>query len=127
MAPARLAAAAARGALDAIAIAPPSAMSPSAIWSVAVWTLDVTGLVADRGNSRRPSHAPAQAAALSGSLSSIVGGWAPTIGGLGVVEPGLIGRLIAFGVPSDDGERSRLRRWNARISVRLATAAGAAR
>ena len=109
----------ARGALDAIAIAP-SAMSLSAIWSVAVWTLDVTRLwlIAAIFDAHLT---PAQAAALS--VISIVGGWAPTIGGLGVVEPGLIGGLIAFGVPSTTA--IAITAVERGISYGLATAAGA--
>jgi uncharacterized membrane protein YbhN (UPF0104 family) len=104
---------------EAVTIAP-ATLAVSAGWSVAVWLLDVTRLwlVA------RIFHvhiSVAQAAALS--AITIVGGLAPTVGGLGVIEGGLIAALLAFGVPSSSAiaitavERS--------ISYGLATVAGA--
>lgn len=84
-----------RGGLDAVTIAP-AALSVSTLWSIAVWSLDVVRLwlIARMFDA---ALTPSQAAALS--VIGIVGGWAPTIGGLGVVEPGLVGGLLAFGVP----------------------------
>lgn len=95
-------------------------LAASAGWSIAVWTLDVTRLWLIAGIFQARLSL-AQAAALS--AITIVAGLAPTIGGLGVVEGGLIAGLLAFGVPSPTAiaitavERS--------ISYGLATLAGA--
>jgi uncharacterized protein (TIRG00374 family) len=74
-----------------------ASMFASAAWSIVVWILDVTRvwLVAQMFDV---SLGPMQAASLSGV--TVLGSLAPTVGGLGVVEGGLIAALIAFGVPS---------------------------
>ena len=55
---------------------------------------------------------------------TVAAGWIPTIGGLGVIEGGLVAALIAFGVaPIDAAAVTAVERI---ISYGLATAAGAA-
>ncbi|HEY7292859.1 MAG TPA: lysylphosphatidylglycerol synthase transmembrane domain-containing protein [Vicinamibacterales bacterium] len=105
--------------LTSIAIAP-RVLAQSAAWSVVVWGLDVTRLWLI-ARAFGVSLSPAQAAALS--AISVVGGWAPTIGGLGVVEGGLVAGLIAFGVPS--GSAIAITAVERGISYGLATAIGA--
>ena len=104
---------------DPIVIAPRT-FAISTAWSFAIWTLDITRLWLIARVFDAAISVP-QAAALS--AIAIVGGLAPTVGGLGVIEGGLIAGLLAFGVPSPTAiaitaaERS--------ISYGLATAAGA--
>jgi uncharacterized membrane protein YbhN (UPF0104 family) len=105
--------------LSSIAIAP-RVLVQSAAWSVVVWGLDVTRLWLI-ARAFGVSLSPAQAAALS--AISVVGGWTPTIGGLGVVEGGLVAGLIAFGAPS--GSAIAITAVERGISYGLATAIGA--
>lgn len=108
-----------RGGMESVSITR-GALSASASWSVLVWTLDILRL----WSVARIFGAPlglAQSTALA--TVGLVGGWAPTVGGLGVTEGGLIAGLLAFGVPSSTAiavtavERG--------ISYGLATVAGA--
>ena len=107
------------GGLDAIAV-DPTVILVSALWSAAVWTLDVARLwlIARMFDVH---IGPAQAAALS--TIGIVGGWAPTIGGLGVIEAGLIGGLLVLGVPSTTA--IAITAVERGISYGIATVAGA--
>jgi uncharacterized membrane protein YbhN (UPF0104 family) len=104
---------------DSIAIAPRT-FAISTAWSFAIWMLDITRVWLIARVFEAAISLP-QAAALS--AVAIVGGLAPTVGGLGVIEGGLIAGLLAFGVPSSTAiaitaaERS--------ISYGLATIAGA--
>ncbi|MDR1990308.1 MAG: flippase-like domain-containing protein [Acidobacteriaceae bacterium] len=95
-------------------------LSLSASWSVAVWLLDITRvwLVARMFGV---ALGPVQAAALS--AVTVIGGLAPTIGGLGVIEGGLIAALVAFGVPMHTA--MAITAVERGISYGLATVAGA--
>jgi uncharacterized membrane protein YbhN (UPF0104 family) len=108
-----------RGGFEAVSITP-GAMSASASWSVLVWTLDIFRLWLI-GRMFDAHVGLAQAAALS--TIGVVGGWAPTVGGLGVVEGGLIAGLLAFGVPSSTA--IAITAVERGISYGLATVAGA--
>src|SRR5207244_1588261 len=77
----------------------PSALVVSAVLSAVLWGLDVIRLRTAAAAIRAPIGLP-QAAALS--AITIAAGWVPTIGGLGIIEGGLIGGLIAFGVAPAD-------------------------
>ncbi len=61
-----------------------------------------------------------QAATLS--MVALIGGLAPTIGGVGVIEAGLVGGLLAFGVPAD--RAGAIVAIERAISLVLGTAAG---
>lgn len=108
-----------RAGIDAVSIAR-ATFAASAAWSLGVWGLDVLRLWLIAGIFHA-NVTLAHAAALS--VIAIVASLAPTIGGLGVVEGGLVAGLLAFGVdtPTAIGitavERS--------ISYGLATVAGA--
>jgi len=106
--------------LRAIAIAP-SALAAAGALSLVVWTLDVVRLRVAAATMHVTIGWP-QAAALS--AVTVAAGWIPTIGGLGVIEGGLVAALIAFGVaPIDAAAVTAVERI---ISYGLATAAGAA-
>ena len=108
-----------RAGVESIAITP-ATLTISIGWSLAVWMLDITRLWLVARIFQAEISVP-QATALS--VVTILGGLAPTIGGLGVVEGGLVAALMAFGIPSSTAiaitavERS--------ISYGLATLAGA--
>jgi len=99
----------------------PSALAAGAAMSVLLWTLDVLRLRMAAATMRASIDLP-QAAALA--ALTIAAGWVPTIGGLGAIEGGLIGGLIAFGVaPADAAAITAIERV---ISYGLATIAGGA-
>jgi len=108
-----------RAGLHAVAIDTAS-LSASASWSVAVWALDITRLWLIARMFGAPIG-PVQAAALS--AVTVLGGLAPTIGGLGVIEGGMIAALIAFGMPSQTA--IAITAVERGISYGLATVAGA--
>ena len=85
-------------ALESVAIAP-STLAAAVLISALVWTLDVVRLRLVAA----AFHAPiglAETATLT--AVTIVAGLVPTIGGIGVVEGGLIAALIGFGVTPAD-------------------------
>jgi len=105
--------------LRAVRIAP-SALVASAAISVLLWTLDVVRLRIAAATMRAPIGLT-QAAALS--AITVAAGWVPTIGGLGAIEGGMVGGLIAFGVtPVDAAAVTAIERA---ISYGVATIAGA--
>lgn len=98
----------------------PSAFAASVALSILLWTLDVVRLRIAAATMRAPIGLP-QAAALA--VLTIAAGWVPTIGGLGAIEGGLIGGLIAFGVPPADA--AAVTAIERALSYGLSTAAGA--
>jgi uncharacterized membrane protein YbhN (UPF0104 family) len=99
----------------------PSALAAAIGLSIVLWSLDVVRLRLVAATMRAPIGL-AQAAALS--AVTIAAGWAPTIGGLGAIEGGLLAGLIAFGVaPVDAAAVTAIERA---ISYGAATLAGAA-
>jgi len=106
-------------AADRITVAP-RALAIAAAVSAALWLLDVMRLRAAAAAIGAPVTL-AQAATLS--AITIVAGLVPSIGGLGVVEGGLVGGLVAFGVkPTDAAAITAIERA---ISYGLASVAGA--
>ncbi len=98
----------------------PSMLTAAIVLSALLWLLDVARLRVVAAAVGAPIGL-AQAAALS--AVSIVAGWVPTIGGLGAVEAGLLGGLMAFGVaPAEAAAMTAIERG---ISYGLATVAGA--
>jgi uncharacterized membrane protein YbhN (UPF0104 family) len=99
---------------------PPTTVLQACTASATVWGLDVMRLLTVAA-AVGVAITPAQAAALS--VITIVGGLAPTPGGLGVVDAAMVGGLIAFGVaPAEAAAVTAIERG---ISYGLATAAGA--
>jgi uncharacterized membrane protein YbhN (UPF0104 family) len=106
-------------AIQAIALAP-RVLALAAVVSAALWTLDVMRLRAAAAAIGAPVTMM-QAALLS--AITIVAGLVPSVGGLGVVEGGLVGGLIALGVtPADAAAITAIERG---ISYGLGTLAGA--
>jgi undecaprenyl-diphosphatase len=65
-------------------------------YSALIWTEDLLRMLA-AGAAFDVALSIPQASALA--VTAILGGFAPTVGGLGAVEGGLIGGLVLFGVP----------------------------
>ena len=87
-----------RRGLESLTVAP-SAIGMAALVSAAIWTLDVFRLRLIAAAFHAPIDLP-QAATLA--AITIVAGLIPTMGGLGVIEGGLVTGLIAMGVPPAD-------------------------
>lgn len=75
-----------------------AALPPAVGWSSLIWAQDIAR-ISMVAAACHVSLTVAQAATLS--VIAVLGGLAPTIGGLGVIEAGLLGGLLAFGVRSD--------------------------
>jgi uncharacterized membrane protein YbhN (UPF0104 family) len=77
-------------------LVPRAAMVQAMGWSSLAWLQDIARLwLGARALGVRLTLP--QSATLS--LLNLVGGWVPTLGGLGAVESGLVGGLMLFGVP----------------------------
>ena len=77
----------------------PRSVALSALaWSTLMWFEDLLRLVAV-GLAFNIGFSWSQAAALA--VIGVVGGLAPTLGGVGVVEGGLVAGLVMFGLPLD--------------------------
>jgi uncharacterized membrane protein YbhN (UPF0104 family) len=88
-------------------------------WSSLMWVQDVLR-IACAGYALGVTLPPTRIAALS--VIAMLGGLAPTIGGLGAVEGGLVGGLVAFGV--DAPTAAAITAVERSISFGFSTAAG---
>lgn len=105
--------------LPSIALSP-RVLAAAAAVSAAIWMLDVMRLRAAAAAVGAPVTL-VQAALLS--AITVVAGLVPSVGGLGVIEGGLVGGLVACGVaPTDAAAITAIERS---ISYGLATIAGA--
>jgi uncharacterized membrane protein YbhN (UPF0104 family) len=104
--------------LEAIRVAP-GALVNAAILAAAVWVLDMVRLWLVV-SAFATNLGVLQVAALV--TITIVAGWVPTLGGLGVIEGGLAGGLMAFGVGAPDAVA--ITAVERGISYGLATIAG---
>ena len=77
----------------------PSALLLSALLTAVVWAFDVLRLRAVAAAFHAPVGIP-EIVVLAGI--TIVGGLAPTVGGLGAIEGGMIAGLIGMGVSTPD-------------------------
>jgi len=73
------------------------ALGPAVCCSMVIWAQDVARLWLVGAACGIPFSLP-QVALLS--IVGVIGGLAPTVGGLGVIEAGLFGTVLAFGVPA---------------------------
>lgn len=104
---------------DRTLLVPRATMMAAVGWSSLVWLQDVMRLWLVARALRVGLTIP-QAATLS--LLTMVAGWAPTFGGLGAIEGGLVGGLMLFGVPFNTA--AAITAVERCISYVLATSAG---